>query len=167
MSGSARSSGRGAGRQANLPADRFVARVIAQDGDFREDERQREALRFAGGDASATLEILLTLNAAHVTGTITDSSGKAAVGARVVLAPERGRHRLDAWRQMTTNERGEYSFDTVLPEDYKLHDWEAIEAESWRDPDVLKKFEKNARVVRVTDLSVQTVNAILIPAEEP
>jgi hypothetical protein len=126
-----------------------------------------EPLKLAGGNGSAPLEVVLAWNVASVSVQVTDAALQPAAGARVLLVSDSGRHRRDAFKQAMTDARGEYTFSNVPPGDYKLYAWEALEAESWRDPEVLKKFDRNARAVRVAELSSQTVNVLMIPAEAP
>jgi hypothetical protein len=126
-----------------------------------------QPLRLDAGDGSTPLEVVLAYNVAGVTVRVRDAALRPAVGAQVVLVPDSGRHRRNAFRQGLTDLLGEYSFSNVLPGDYKLYAWEAIESGSWRDPDVLKKFDRSASPVRVTELSGQDIAVTLIPAEVP
>jgi hypothetical protein len=120
-------------------------------------------LRLAIGDSPAALDIQLSRGVAEIAGRITDSALQAAAGARVVLVPERARHRRDLFRQTTTNAGGAYRFTNVWPGDYKLFAWESIEANSWYDPEVLKDFERDGRPVRVRESGSEIVDARLIP----
>jgi hypothetical protein len=121
-------------------------------------------LRLTTSDSS-TLDIKLSRRVAEVSGRITDNTSQAAVGARVVLVPDRGRHSRDLFKQATTDARGNYRFTNVWPGDYKLFAWESIETNSWHDPEVLKGFERDARPVRVRESASETIDARLIPAK--
>jgi hypothetical protein len=117
------------------------------------------------GNGSTPLEVVLAPNLAQVSVRVTDASLRPAAGAHLVFMADRGRHRVDALKQVMTDARGEYVFQNVWPGNYKLYAWEA--PVDWRDPDVLKKFDRNVRVVTVAELSAQTIDATLIPAREP
>jgi hypothetical protein len=122
-------------------------------------------LRLTTSASSASLDMKLSRKVAEVSGRITDSTLQAAVGARVVLVPDRVRHRRDLFKQAKTDARGNYRFTNVWPEDYRVFAWESIEANSWHDPEVLKEFERDARPVRVREAASETVDARLIPAK--
>jgi hypothetical protein len=109
------------------------------------------------------LDIRLSRNFAEVSGRITDSTLQPVSGARVVLVPDRARHRRDLFKQATTDAGGYYRLTNVWPGDYKLFAWESIEADSWYDPEMMKEFERDARPVRVRESARETVDARLIP----
>lgn len=121
-------------------------------------------MKLVMSDSPASLDIKLSPRVAEVSGRITDNALKAAAGARVVLAPDRARHRRDLFRQAATDANGNYRFTNVWPGDYRLFAWESIEANSWHDPEVLKEFERNGQPVRVRESGSETADARLIPA---
>jgi protocatechuate 3,4-dioxygenase beta subunit len=123
-----------------------------------------EPLRVARGDSASSLNITLSRNVAEVSGRVTDNALQAAAGARVVLVPDRARHRRDLFKQATTDARGYYRFTNVWPGEYKLFAWESIDVNGWRDPEILKGFERYARSVRVRESATETVDAGLITA---
>jgi hypothetical protein len=122
-------------------------------------------LKFAGGDGSTALEITLSSKVAQVSGTVTDKLLQPVAGARVVLVPDRGRHRSDVFKEALSDVGGRYVFTNVTPGDYKIYAWEAIESRAWYDAELLKKFEQGARSVRVRESANETIDAKLIPAE--
>jgi protocatechuate 3,4-dioxygenase beta subunit len=122
-------------------------------------------LKFAGGDSSTTLEITLSPKVAQVSGTVTDTLLQPVAGARVVLVPDRGRHRRDVFKEATSDGHGRYVFTNVTPGDYKIYAWEAIESRAWYDAEVLKRFEQGARSIRLRESANETIDAKLIPAE--
>jgi hypothetical protein len=66
---------------------------------------------------------------------------------------------------MISDARGRYSFANVWPGEYKLYAWESMEFRAWRDPELLKKFERQAKLVRVEEASSVIVDSAVIPAE--
>jgi protocatechuate 3,4-dioxygenase beta subunit len=123
-----------------------------------------DSLRLAMTDSPASLDIKVSRNVAEISGRITDNTLQAAAGARVVLVPDRMRHRRDLFKQTTTDARGFYRFTSVWPGDYRVFAWESIEANSWHDPEMLKAYERDSRPIRVRESGSETVDARLIPA---
>jgi hypothetical protein len=112
-------------------------------------------LRLTGRESS-TLTIVLGSTSGAVAGTVTGRQGPAA-GAQVVLVPDRSRHRADLFRAVTTNQHGRFDITHLVPGDYKVFAWEAIEPYTWFDPEVLEREESSARSVRVLESSSHTI----------
>jgi hypothetical protein len=108
------------------------------------------------GPESRTLEILLSLNVGAMDGTATDQFGSVP-GAQILLVPNRSRHRHQLFRAVTADQNGRFSIPNVVPGDYKLFAWEAIEPYSWFDAEVLARYESRARPIHVAERSRQTV----------
>jgi hypothetical protein len=124
-------------------------------------------LKFVSGGVSSTLEVVISSNVAQVSGTITDALLKPTDGAFVVLVPDKRRDNLEFFHDTTTDARGRYTLENIWPGDYKLYVWESIEYGSWFDPNVLKKYEQNARPVQLRESSRATVDTTHIPLETP
>ena len=121
-------------------------------------------LRFSGG-SSGILEMVLAVGGGQINGTLTDVRSQPVPNARVVIVPERGRHRFDLYRVSATDQNGRFSLTSVPPGDYRMYSWESIEENAWFDRDLLASFEARGRVVHVTETSNETIDVRIIPAE--
>jgi 5-hydroxyisourate hydrolase-like protein (transthyretin family) len=130
----------------------------------------RTGIPLSGGE-HIDLEVLLASDGGRVEGVVSDSDGKPAPGARVVLIPNETalRTRIDYTHDVITDHAGHFEIKAAAPGDYKLFAFGDIEKESWFDPDVLRDFEAKGTAVSVTakdpnakDDTGQTVNLTLI-----
>ena len=115
------------------------------------------------GKEQGSLEIVLDSKVGSLEGVVNDRLAVAS-GAQVVLVPDKGRHRVDQFKAVTTDKDGHFRITNIPPGDYKLYAWEAIEQYRWFDSDVLKAAEQFASPVHLTESSNKTVDARLIPA---
>jgi hypothetical protein len=53
------------------------------------------------------------------------------------------------------------------PGDYRLFAWEAIESNSWFDPDVVRPFESKGTAVHVDESGKANLDLKVIPAAVP
>ena len=114
-----------------------------------------EPLHIAGPE-SRMLDILLSSKHGAVDGTATDPFGPVP-GAQLVLVPEKSRRRRELFKAVTADQNGRFSIADVVPGDYRLFAWEAIEPYSWFDPEVLAPYESRARSIHVGELSKQSI----------
>jgi protocatechuate 3,4-dioxygenase beta subunit len=121
-------------------------------------------LRFSGG-SSGILDVVIAVGGGQINGTLTDVRSQPVPNARVVIVPERGRHRFHLYRVSTTDQNGRFSLTTVPPGDYRVYSWESIEENVWFDRDLLARFEARGRAVHVTETSTETIDVRIIPAE--
>jgi protocatechuate 3,4-dioxygenase beta subunit len=109
-----------------------------------------------GGDS--VLEIVFSSRAGKISGTVVDDKSKPVRAVRTVLVPDRARDRVDLYENASTNKDGEFSFESVVPGDYKLFVWDStVERNSWFDPDFIRRFEPTATAVHVDESSQQTL----------
>jgi hypothetical protein len=108
------------------------------------------------GPDSRTLEILLSSNFGAVDGAATGALGPVP-GAQIVLVPDKSRHRHELFRAVTADQNGRFSIANVVPGDYKVFAWEAIEPSSWFDTEVLSRYESRGSLIRVRELSKQVI----------
>jgi hypothetical protein len=100
----------------------------------------------AHAGSNATLEIALGLRGAQVKGIVRDADGLPLVGVWVVLVPEATRRgRLDLYKNVRTDQHGQYTITGIAPGDYRLFSWDEVEDGAWQDPDFVKPYEKKAR----------------------
>jgi 5-hydroxyisourate hydrolase-like protein (transthyretin family) len=115
------------------------------------------------GREPGSLEIILGSTVASIEGLVTNNRLEGAPGAQVVLVPDKGRHRSEQFRTVSTTQNGRFTLTNVPPGDYRLYAWEAVELYRWFDPDFLKAFEQFSSPVHVTESTRQTIDARLIP----
>jgi 5-hydroxyisourate hydrolase-like protein (transthyretin family) len=119
-------------------------------------------LKFSGS-GSGTFDVVLRTGAVQITGTVTDAKSQAVAGVMVVLIPAQ-RNRTDLFRPSLTDQNGRFTVANVPPGEYKLFSWEALDANTYFDPEVLKQFEQQGKSIQVTESSNQSVDVKLIPA---
>jgi hypothetical protein len=122
----------------------------------------KEPLQFAGRE-QGTIEVLLSSNFASIEGTVRDRFAPAK-GTRVVLVPDKSRHRIELFKATVSDQNGRFSISNVAPGDYRLYAWEAIEPYGWFDPEVLKRDEQSAQPVHLNESVRQTIDPRLIAA---
>lgn len=131
--------------------------------------------RFGGADVlnqpfrfdpsqGAQLEIVISPNSGQLTGVVLDERRQPASGVQAVLIPDRGRARTELYKTAITDEAGRFTMTAIPTGDYKLFAWEAIEPNSWFDPDVVRRSEARAQAVHISELSKETVEARTIPS---
>jgi hypothetical protein len=116
------------------------------------------------GSEAEPLQILLSPNAGHIDGNVTDERGGAARGVQAVLIPERDRDRRDLYKTATTDQNGHFSMQGVAPAAYKLFAWEELESFAYFDADLLRRYELQGKPIVVSESSKLAAEIKLIPA---
>jgi 5-hydroxyisourate hydrolase-like protein (transthyretin family) len=111
-------------------------------------------LRYVGGETSG-VELVLSSNV----GTL---QGVTEAGAQVVLIPTANRERTELFRPVTADTTGHFTIPNIVPGDYTLVAWEAIEPFSFFDPNLIRQAEAQGKTVRVEESSSQTVNVSVL-----
>jgi hypothetical protein len=115
-------------------------------------------------ESTGSLELLVSPNAAQITGTLVDKDAKPVPTTQVVLIPERQRDRRDLFKPTLTDSSGRFTFLGVPPGDYRIFSWEDIEPFAYNDPEVLRQHEQRATLVRVSESGRVTQEVKIIPA---
>jgi hypothetical protein len=63
--------------------------------------------------------------------------------------------------------RGQFTFSNVAPGDYKVFVWEALEANAFLNPEVLKQEDAKAKPIHVLEGAPQTIEMRAIPVPAP
>jgi hypothetical protein len=100
---------------------------------------------------------VISPNAGQIDGNAVDARGQATPGVQVVLIPDSNRSRTELFRPVTADAAGHFSMPTVVPGDYKIVAWNAMEPFAFFDPEFIKLAEQNGKPVRVTESSKQTI----------
>jgi hypothetical protein len=129
---------------AKLPPGRYMVHVIAPGGLYVRSVRYRsvdvaETGFDFGGGIPAPLLIGLSASGASLGGTVRGTDGSAMPGATVALVPTL--RRFSRFKEVTTDQFGEFHFDGIAPGEYKVFAWDHIESGQYQDAQWLKKYE--------------------------
>lgn len=120
--------------------------------------------RFSGA-ASGNLDVVLRPGVSRITGTLTDAQSQPVPSVQVVLVPEQ-RNRTELYRTAVADQNGRFSLTGLTPGAYRLFGWESFEPSMQYDPEVLKRFEPQSRLIQLSEAADQTVDLRVIPAEK-
>jgi 5-hydroxyisourate hydrolase-like protein (transthyretin family) len=140
-----------------LPAGYFI-----KEASFGGADVLNQVLRFDSSQ-TARLEIVISPNSAQLSGVVMNDKQQPASGVQVVLIPDRGRGRVELYKTSVTDDAGRFMMMGVPEGDFRLFAWEAIEPNSWFDPDVVRNDEPKAHAVHINPLSNETVEVRAIP----
>jgi hypothetical protein len=110
------------------------------------------------------LEVVISLNAGQIEGTVLDDQSQPVPGVQTVLIPDRLRERFETYKTAVTDSNGHFIIRGIEPGEYRVFAWEAIEEYAYFDPDILRAFEQQGKPVSVSESSKQTVDVKVIPA---
>lgn len=116
---------------------------------------------------AGNLEIVVSSSSGLITGRVLDEQSKPFAGAIVVAVPNTSRDRPELFKRfgITTGITGYFVMTGLTPGDYKVFAWEGLEANSFYDPEVLKKYEQRGTPVRIVEGSRENLDIKVIPAE--
>jgi protocatechuate 3,4-dioxygenase beta subunit len=126
-----------------------------------------QGLDVAAG-SPAPLDVVLSPNAAQVTGTVLDpKTQKPASMMMVVMVPQEKerRDREPFYRTATTDASGQFTFKSVPPGEYRVYSWEEVDYGAWMDPDFLKPLESRGEPVSLQEGARPAIQVNLIPAD--
>jgi large repetitive protein len=129
---------------AKLAPGRYMVHVIAPQELYVRSVRYRgvdvaDAGFDFGGGTAAPLLIGLSAGGASLGGTVRGPDGADMPGATVALVPTL--RRLSRFKEVTTDQFGEFHIDGIAPGEYKVFAWDHIEAGQYQDAAWLKKYE--------------------------
>jgi hypothetical protein len=113
----------------------------------------------------APLDIVISPNVARVEGVLLDEQFRPVANVQAVLIPQSDRDRTDLFRAVLTNPNGRFIIDNVVPGDYKLFAWDALEPNGYFDLDFVKKYEQQGKVLHVAEGSVSNIDLKVIALE--
>ena len=116
------------------------------------------------GRTSGTLSVVISPRGGLIEGNLLDGLQKPVTGNAVVLIPDQGRDRPELYKSSQTDTSGHYSIKGVYPGSYRLYSWEAIEANSYFDRDVLSQYDAVGKAVVIQEGSRENIDLKLIPA---
>jgi hypothetical protein len=113
------------------------------------------------------LDVVLSANGALIDGMVIDSKGTPVANAVVVAVPEaRMRGRTDHYGKAVSDQSGHFSLRGIRPADYTLFAWESVDGDAYYNPDFLKGYEGQGRLVRAAEGERKTIQLPVIPAPE-
>lgn len=104
-------------------------------------------------------EIVVSPNAATVSGVVHDKDGEPIAGATVVLVP--------GFRTTVTDQTGYFAIASLAPGDYTLFAWDQIQPNRYYDADFLKAAADSGQPLTLQEGSQEVVNYPAIMAEAP
>jgi protocatechuate 3,4-dioxygenase beta subunit len=155
---------------ANVFAGEYRIAVLAVPPDYYVKEariEQNDVLNqpwVIGNSIRGTLEVVLSSAAGQIEGTVVDARSQPVSSLQTVLIPDQDRSRTELLKTATTDHEGRFTFRGITPGNYKIFAWEAIESNSFFDPDVLSQYEQQARAVRIVEGDKQKLEVKMIPA---
>jgi 5-hydroxyisourate hydrolase-like protein (transthyretin family) len=110
-----------------------------------------------------TLDVVVSPNTAEIQVAALDTNSKPVSGAQIVLIPT-ARERVDLFNFESADMTGRVTLRRVVPGDYTLIAWEAIEDLSWFDPEVIKEAEAFGKKLSIPESARMTTDIRAIPA---
>jgi hypothetical protein len=128
----------------------------------------QDALQHAVDMSSGgTLELVVSMTAAEVDGTVTGSDGQPATDATITVTPDPQQpDRRDLYRQARTRGDGGFTLKGLAPGKYRVFAWEEMEPGAFLDPDYMKPFESLGTEISVDDNDRKTVTLQEISKEK-
>ncbi len=128
-----------------------------------------KAIRFGGQDmtgkdldlssgAPGELEILISPNAADVSGAVHNADGQTVASVRVQVIDKDKKIAGAA----TTDQNGSFHITKLAPGEYQIFAWESTGEGVITDPDFRKAFDSQAAAIKLSEKSHESVDAKLI-----
>ncbi|HVV46256.1 MAG TPA: carboxypeptidase-like regulatory domain-containing protein [Bryobacteraceae bacterium] len=119
----------------------------------------QDALR-NGADMSSggTLDLVVSMTAAEVDGSVTGEDGRPAADATITITPDPLQpERRDLYRQARTSDDGTFALKNLAPGKYRVFAWEEMDPGAFLDPDYMKPFESLGTAISVGDNDKKTI----------
>jgi len=125
-------------------------------------------LNVSGG--TLFVDVTVSTGAGVVAGTAANSKGEPLANAVVVAIPAaQFRKQVDRYSRSTTDQAGHFTMRGVRPGEYTFLAWEVLEGDEYLDPDFLKTYEAQDKVMKVEKGGHQSIalKAIPAPTDQP
>ncbi len=130
-------------RFQKLAAGHYAVHVLAPESFFVRSLRYRSTdvleSGFDFGANPAVLLIGLSTGGGSLSGNVRGPDGATMPGATVALIPTF--RRFSRYKEVTTDQFGEFHFDGIAPGDYRVYAFDHIDTGVYQDAEWLKKFE--------------------------
>ncbi|MGO9591489.1 MAG: collagen binding domain-containing protein [Candidatus Acidiferrales bacterium] len=122
-------------------------------------------LLVSSGSAPSPIELVYSDATGAVDGTVVREDGLPAVGATVMLFPDRPRRasRPD-YRTGSTDQYGRFLVKGVPPGNYHAFAWQDFDYDRYTDPEFLKSLEQKAQAFSIAEREKKTLQLALLPA---
>jgi hypothetical protein len=158
---------------SNVTADlyRLLLRGLREDSYLKSatlsgDDILEAGLDLATGQAPGMLDIVVSASGGRLEGSVLCNQ-ELLPGARVVLVPDASRRaHSELYKTVTTDQNGRFTLQGIVPGEYKLFAWQAIELGAYEDPDVLRAFEDKGIHVRIQEGARLSMQVEAIPSAE-
>jgi hypothetical protein len=118
------------------------------------------------GPTSGTLNIVLSSKAGQIDGTLVNEQSRPVPGAQAVLVPDQSRQRIELYKIAVTDQNGHFTIQGIMPGEYKIFAWEAMEQFAYFDSDFLRQSEQKGTPVNISESSKVTAQVKVIPAAQ-
>jgi hypothetical protein len=113
------------------------------------------------------LDLVVSANGAAADGVATNQKDEPVADAVVVAVPEaRFRTHTDRYRKAVTDQLGRFTLRGLPPGDYTLFAWESLGGEAYYNPEFLKSYEGQGRVLHLNEGERVSLQLKAIPAPE-
>lgn len=112
---------------------------------------------------SSPIGFVLSAAGGKIDGDVIDDQHRPVKSATVVLIPQPSlRDRGDLYKNTSTDQSGKFTLQGIAPGDYKLFTWDAIDPDSYLDPEVLALFEGLGQSVSIQEAGQNKIELIVI-----
>ena len=143
-----------------IPGDAYVKQIVAGEKELADGR-----VDFSGGVDAREIKVVVSMNGAHLEGSVLDSKQQPSPRATVILVPDRT-DAAQRYKSGTTDQNGHYVLRGLTPGKYKLYALDQIDAGAFYDPDYMAAFESKAETLEVSEGSKLTQDLQLITNDE-
>jgi hypothetical protein len=153
----------------NLRSDRYRLGLAGPTGNC-----YLKSISLGSGDVTLTdaqlsrgsppIGFILSAAGGKIDGDVIDDQHHPVKSATVVLIPQPSlRGRRDLYKNTFTDPSGKFTLQGIAPGDYKLFAWDAIEPDSYLDPEALAIFEGLGQSVSIQESGQNKIELTIIP----
>lgn len=159
----------------NVPAGQYYVQLSGDDGVSSDwflksvtvGGRDVTEAGFTVSGGAAVIQVVASADGAVLDGVVVSSEGEPVANAVVVAVPEAHlRKRTDRFRKTLSDQTGRFALHGTTPGSYTLLAWESVEGEAYYNPEFLRRFDTQGRVVRVSEGERKSVQVTLAPVSE-
>jgi hypothetical protein len=119
---------------------------------------------FSVSGGVTVLDLLASGDGAMAEGTAANQKDEPVADAVIVAVPEaRFRPHPDHYRKAVTDQSGHFALRGLPPGDYTLFAWESVDGEAYYNPEFLKSYQGQGKVLHVSEGERKSVQVKVIP----